>query len=142
MANIHTYAEHIRHETLTDIPSQTVNNATVNGVAWLDMAKYDRAWIICMVEDMPAGAVVAFGVNEALTAAGGTPLVIAGAAVTFADTEDDNTKVIDVAATAMRMNAGYRWIRPFVTESGVQNAVCTCVVLRERAAYAQAGMPA
>ena len=124
-----------------DIAIQVVNNSTANGAAWLPMAKYDRAVLICHMTTA-AAATVTFGFNQATDSAGTGSKAIAGFTDVMVQADTGECHTIEIKATDLDIAGSFDYIRPYATESGVQNANVCAFVLRWRPRYAQSTMPA
>ena len=118
----------------------TLNNTNASTLL-VSMDDYAKVTFLCTAGVIAGGGVLAWQVQESNTAGGGGLQVLPGAAyvTATADTESGTSHVINVDAIAL--SAGYKWLNLIVTETGVQNALVSCSVLRYLGKTSTDGMP-
>lgn len=133
----HKAFENARMENTADIAIQVLNNGTANGAAWLEMGKYDRGALICHMTTS-AAAVCTFGLDQATDNAGTGTKALAGFTDAMVQADTGEAHIIEFKTTDLDIGGGFDYVRPYVTESGVQNANVCAFLIRWRTRYAQA----
>ena len=137
MANIHTFTENIK----TDVAMNwaTLNN-TFNTEIYFDMKNYDLAVFLIFSGTLVAGAAVTLQMRQRVGATGAQAnLGVAGA---LTDADDNEVNVLQARGEELTVNTGYTHVGILCTETGSQNAPMGVILLRMRARYKQAALPA
>ena len=108
----------------TPIQPQTLNNSSAStGNSGIDMQKFRRALFVILTGTVTAGGSLSAKLQE--SADGSTGWTdIAGAALA-AITASNKAATLELRADQMTK----RYVRATLTETGVQNVVCSCVAL-------------
>lgn len=112
---------------------QTVNNGNATS-GYMDMAKYARLCVIVNCGVIAAGGVVTWTILEATNAGGGGAQTLTGYTTGHTDVQDNMSAIIDIPAIAL--SAGFTHLAVHCVESGVQNALCSAVLLGYQARLA------
>jgi len=134
-------------EVTLDLNIQTLNNSAAAST-WRSMRTYDVGLYRCISGAIAAGGALAWQVWQAQDGAGTNAKVIAGKTAAHTDAEDDTVKEIEVhgeeldASEQVGVAGGFCYIKVVATETGTQDAVVACELLREAARYKGATMPA
>lgn len=137
MANIHKFDENVRSDVAMNIA--TLNNSA-NTPTYYSMANYDLAVFLIFSGTLAAGAAVTLQPRQRVGAAGAQANV--GTAGALTDADDDEVNVLQVRGEELTVNSGYDRVGILCTETGVQNAELGVIILRMRARYKQATLPA
>ena len=92
--------------------------AQAHNTVWIPMANHQRIVFLILVGAMTALSTLDFAVWEALTAAGGTPLAIAGKAITQltqAGGDGNDLIAVEVRTEELTVNSDYAWVRGILT---------------------------
>lgn len=114
-------------DAIVGIAPQTINNSNVNSTEAY-AGPQDRLRIYCTTGAIAAGGAVTFKVQESATS-GGALADVAGKTATFDDGDDNQTKLIDVGG--WELTAGKPYVKVNVAESGTQDALVSCVIVKE-----------
>jgi hypothetical protein len=108
----------------TPIQPQTLNNSSAStGNGGVDMQKFRRALFVVLTGAVTGGGSLSAKLQESTDGSSGWT-DIAGAALT-AITASNKAATLEVRADQMTK----RYVRATLTETGVQNVVCSCVPL-------------
>ena len=91
-----------------------LKTATTHNTVWIPMANHQRIVFLILIGAMTALSTVDFHVHEALSAAGGTPLAIAGAAITQltqAGGDGNDLLAVEVRTEELTVNTDYAWVQ-------------------------------
>ena len=136
MANIHTFTENVKVDVAMGIATLSSSN---NAVIPFSMKNYDLAVFLVLTGTIVAGGVGALTVQERIGATGGAQAIIAG---TLADTDDNTVTALQVRGEDMTVNTGFTHLQILIQETGGSNMPVGCILLRMRARYKQAALPA
>lgn len=137
MANIHKFEENIKHDV-------AMNWATLNSGAntptYFSMANYDLAVFLIFSGTLVAGAAVTLQMRQRIGAAGTQANL--GTAGALTDADDNEVNVLQARGAELNVNSGYTHVGILCTETGGSNAPMGVILLRLRARYKQATLPA
>jgi len=136
MANIHTFAYNIKQDVA--MAYATLNNSS-NTPTYYSMANYDLAVFLVLTGTLTGGASLDMQMRQRIGAAGTQANL--GTAVT-AFTTDDAIQVLQARGEELTVNSGYTHVGILITETATANAVVGAILLRCRARYKQATLPA
>lgn len=122
-----------------------MNHATLNDGSntpiWVSMENYDSLLCIIHSATIAASGAVTCQLRQATDGSGTDAKNITGNTTSFADSDDDTTKTIDVRAEELDVNNSFTHVGVLLTETGSGNAPMSAVFVRERARYAQETLP-
>ena len=136
MANIHTFTENVKVDVAMGIATLNTGN---NAVIPFSMKNYDLAVFLVLTGTIVAGAVGTLTVQERIGATGGAQALVVGA---IADTQSDTVTVLQARGEDMSVNIGFTHLQILIQEGGGSNLPVGAVLLRMRARYKQATLPA
>jgi len=104
------------HYPLANEPPDTFAFGAAFNVGWVSMENYHRIAIVVHIGDMVATSTINMRVMEGLTAAGGTPLAIAGKASTaLTAAGGDGNEIVVFEIRSEELTPGYTWVNLEVT---------------------------
>jgi len=109
-----------------------LKSVAVHSTVWIPMANHQRIVFLIITGAMTAGSTVDFKVREALTAAGGTPLDVAGKAITQltqAGGDGNDLIAVEVRTEELTVNTDYAWVQGQLTV-GTDTCYATVLPLR------------
>lgn len=136
---MHKLSENIKEDVMMNFA--TLNNSA-NTPLWVSMKNYDAARIIIFSQTLAAGAALTCQLRQATSSGGAGAKNVTGYSTSFTDAEDDKLKGIDFRAENLDTNNGFTYVGVLITETGSKNAAVAALIIRERARYAQASLPA
>jgi len=137
MANVHTFTENIKADVEMGIATLSTS---ANAAIYFDMKNYDLAVFLVLTGTIVAGAAATLTMMERVGATGGAQ-ALAGAGA-LADTQSNTVTVLQVRGEEMSVNTGYTHVGMIVDETGGSNLPVGVILLRMRARYKQAVLPA
>jgi hypothetical protein len=136
MANVHDPTENIK----TDVAmlQATLNNGA-NTPLYFSLANYDLAWFLVFTGTRTAAASLTCQMRQRI-GAGGTQANLGTAATVT--TGDAVNATLYARGEDLTVNSGYDRVGILITETATQNFVVGALLLRLRARYKQATLPA
>jgi len=135
MANVHTFEYNIKHDVA--MAYATLNNSA-NTPTYYSMANYDLAVFVVFTGTLTGAASLTAQMRQRIGAAGTEANL--GTAATIVT--DDATTVLQARGEELTVNSGYTHVGILLTETATANAIVGAVLLRLRARYKQATLPA
>lgn len=136
MGNIHDPRESIKSDVAMN--QATLNNSA-NTPTYFSMANYDLAWFVIFTGANAGGASLTCQMRERIGAAGAVGNLKTAATVTSANALDVSQYA---RGSELTVNSGYTHIGILVTETNTVNFIVGVILLRLRARYKQATLPA
>jgi len=134
MANIHQFDENVRRDKA--MAMETLSDSS-NTPEYFSMASYDLAVFLIETGTLTAAAAITATIWES---DGTTPQATSVSQAGY-QTDDDGF-VLQIRGEELSVNSGYSLVGILVTETVDQNAVVEVILLRMRARFKQATMPA
>ena len=136
MGNVHDPTEHIK----TDVAmAQATLSNSANTPTYFSLANYDLAWFLVFTGARTGAASLTCQMRQRIGAAGTQANL--GTAVTVT-TADIVTASLWALGSALTVNSGYDRVGILITETATANFVVGAILLRMRARYKQATLPA
>ena len=128
-----SYTERFIEVHQPSTPLYPVNRtANTYNTVWIPMANHQRIVFILLTGVMATSATLNLHIHEALTAAGGTPLAIAGKAITpltQAGGDGNDLCIIEVRTEELTVNTDYAWVQGSLIVA-VDTVYCALLPLR------------
>lgn len=136
MANIHNPTENIK----TDVAmNQATLSNSANTPTYFSMANYDLAWFLVFTGARTGAASLTAQMRQRIGAAGTEANLGSSATITTADAV---TASLFARGSALTVASGYDRVGILITETATANFVVGALLLRLRARYKQATLPA
>jgi hypothetical protein len=136
MANVHKPSENIKSDVAMN--QATLNNSA-NTPTYYSLANYDRAWFLVFTGARTGAASLTCQMRQRIGTAGTEANLGTAATVTTANAVD---ATLFARGEDLTVNSGYDHVGILITETAVENFVVGALLLRMRARYKQATLPA
>jgi len=136
MANVHDPTENIK----TDVAmAQATLSNSANTPTYYSLANYDLAWFLIFTGARTGAASLTCQMRQRIGAAGTQANLGTAATVITADAVD---ATLYARGEDLTVNSGYDRVGILITETATENFVVGAILLRLRARYKQATLPA